>query len=166
MSLKVLSLYKYIITLSWTTWSFKRVITLPFLFRSRFSALRPKINHFRIYKKCYFPVKFVVRLIIFVNDCRSLSYVITRKFNYISSLVIRRMKVHSKCLSVVHTRAINLFALTFQSFYLIRFSVHREENCTLYVFPRRISKRIYQNFFIYSLWIFATSKRCRFLFKN
>ena len=34
-----------------------------------FSALRPKINHYRIHKKCYFPVKFVVSLIIFVRDC-------------------------------------------------------------------------------------------------
>ena len=25
------------------------------------AALRPKINHFRIHKKCYFPVKFVVK---------------------------------------------------------------------------------------------------------
>ena len=27
-------------------------------------------NHFRIHNKNYFPVKFVVSLIIFVNDCR------------------------------------------------------------------------------------------------
>ena len=30
----------------------------------------PKINHFRIHNKCYFPVKFVVSLIIFVHHCR------------------------------------------------------------------------------------------------
>ena len=41
-----------------------------FLFRSCFSALRPKINYFRIHKKCYFPVKVVVSLNIFVRDCR------------------------------------------------------------------------------------------------
>ena len=36
-----------------------------------FEALRPEIKHFRIRKrKCYFPVKFVVCAIIFVNDCR------------------------------------------------------------------------------------------------
>ena len=34
------------------------------------AALRPEIKHFRIRKKCYFPVKFVVCAIIFVNDCR------------------------------------------------------------------------------------------------
>ena len=39
-----------------------------------FSALRPKINHFRIQKKCYFLVKFVVSLITFVNDCHLLSF--------------------------------------------------------------------------------------------
>ena len=33
---------------------------------------RPKINHFRIHKNCYFPVKFVISLIIFVRDCRSI----------------------------------------------------------------------------------------------
>ena len=38
--------------------------------KSGFSALRPKLNTFRIRKKCYFAVKFVVSLIIFVNDCR------------------------------------------------------------------------------------------------
>ena len=42
-----------------------------FLFRSCFSAFGSKINHFGIHKKCYFPVKFVVSLIIFVNDCRN-----------------------------------------------------------------------------------------------
>ena len=42
-----------------------------FLFPSCFSALRPKSNHFRIHKKCYFPVKFLVSLIIFVRDCSS-----------------------------------------------------------------------------------------------
>ena len=31
-----------------------------FCFEAAFQALRPKINHFRIYKKCYFPIKFVV----------------------------------------------------------------------------------------------------------
>ena len=31
--------------------------------RSCFSALRPKINHFRIHRKCYFPVKYFVSLI-------------------------------------------------------------------------------------------------------
>ena len=41
-------------------------------FRNYFEALRPKINHFRIHKKCYFPVKFVVSLIIYVHDCRHL----------------------------------------------------------------------------------------------
>ena len=34
------------------------------------AALRPKINHFRIYQKCYFPVKFVVSPNIFLWDCR------------------------------------------------------------------------------------------------
>ena len=67
---------------------------------------------------------------------------------------------------MIHTWPINLFALTFQSIYFIRFSVHREENCTLYAIPRRIWKRIYQNFLIYSLWIFATSKRCRLKIKR
>ena len=44
-----------------------------------FSALKPKINHFGIHKKCYFPVKFVVySLIIFVNDCGSGSVDVTK----------------------------------------------------------------------------------------
>ena len=38
-------------------------------FHGCFSSLRPEIKHFRIRKKCYFPVKFVVCAIIFVNDC-------------------------------------------------------------------------------------------------
>ena len=29
------------------------------------------MNHFRIHKKCYFPVKFVVSLNIFARDCRA-----------------------------------------------------------------------------------------------
>ena len=33
------------------------------------SALRPEIKHFRIHKKCYFRVKFVVSANIFVQDC-------------------------------------------------------------------------------------------------
>ena len=31
-----------------------------FCFEAAFQLWRPKINHFRIHKKCYFPVKFVV----------------------------------------------------------------------------------------------------------
>ena len=41
-----------------------------FWFRSCFSALWPEIKHFRIHKKCYFPVNFVASSIIFVHDCR------------------------------------------------------------------------------------------------
>ena len=40
-----------------------------FWFRSCFSALRPEIRQFRIHKNCYFPVKFVVSAIIFVQAC-------------------------------------------------------------------------------------------------
>ena len=43
--------------------------SLWFWFRNCFSALRPEIKHFRIHKKCYFPVKCVVSLISFVMDC-------------------------------------------------------------------------------------------------
>ena len=39
-------------------------------FEAAFSALRPEIKHFRIHKKCYFPVKFVVSANIFFCDCR------------------------------------------------------------------------------------------------
>ena len=35
-----------------------------------FTALRAEIKHFRIHKKCYFPVKFVISSNIFVHDCR------------------------------------------------------------------------------------------------
>ena len=34
-----------------------------FLFRSCFSASRPKINDFRVFNKCYFPVKLVVSVL-------------------------------------------------------------------------------------------------------
>ena len=43
--------------------------------------MRPKINHFRIHKKCYFPVKFVVSLIIFVNDCIYIVSILTSDTN-------------------------------------------------------------------------------------
>ena len=43
--------------------------SLWFLFRICFPTLRPEIKHFRIHKKCYFSVKFVVSVIIFVNVC-------------------------------------------------------------------------------------------------
>ena len=48
-------------------WQHSAQSSVWFLFRRCFSALRPEIKHFRIHKKCYFPVKFVVSLIIFVN---------------------------------------------------------------------------------------------------
>ena len=35
------------------------------------ASLDDKIDHFRIQKKCYFLVKFVVSVIIFVRDCRT-----------------------------------------------------------------------------------------------
>ena len=40
-------------------------------FKGRPSMNRVKINHFRIQRKCCIPIKFVVSLIKFVNDCRN-----------------------------------------------------------------------------------------------
>ena len=45
--------------------------------------MRPKFNHFRIHEKCYFPVKFVVSLNIFVRDCRYIFTPFTCTFNNI-----------------------------------------------------------------------------------
>ena len=39
-----------------------------FWFGAAFQLLRPKINLFRIYRKCYFPTKFVVFPIILAHD--------------------------------------------------------------------------------------------------
>ena len=73
-SLKIISLYIYkdLRPLS-RGWQPSSQSSVWFLFRSCFSALRPKINHFRIHQKCYFPVKFVVSLIILLRDCTKLS---------------------------------------------------------------------------------------------
>ena len=48
-----------------------------FWFRSCFSALWPEIKHFRIHKNSYFPVKFVVSSIIFVQDCRAILHTVS-----------------------------------------------------------------------------------------
>ena len=45
----------------------------------------PKINHFRIHQKCYFPVKFLVIPNIFVGDCR-----------YVKLLIKKLIPVHTK----------------------------------------------------------------------
>ena len=51
-----------------------------FSFEAAFQLLRYKINIFRIHKKCYFPVKFVVFPFIFAQDfkCKYLYFVDTK----------------------------------------------------------------------------------------
>ena len=72
--LKIISLYIYkdlglISHVTIITWMANLVPSLRCGFGFE-AAFRPEIKHFRIHKNCYFPVKFVVSAIIFVNSCR------------------------------------------------------------------------------------------------
>ena len=59
------------------------------VFRSCFSALTTKINLLRIPKKCYFPAKFVVSLIIVFKGCRFQSKVNLRSLgNNVAYLIL------------------------------------------------------------------------------
>ena len=67
---------------------------------------------------------------------------------------------------MVHTRAINLFALTFQSVYLFVLVCTVKKIAHFTQFQGEYQSEYIKTFWYNSLWIFATSKRCRFLFKN
>ena len=116
------------------------------LFRSGFSALRPKIKHFRIiyiHKKCYFPVKFVGSLIIFVSDC---SYHMTsaiqvkpcHSYNFV------KKKLHLLRKSQFLLRIILLIKLLSVVSHLFELALIRSNFC----FPWFILKQLFKIFLI------------------